>query len=129
MALPVTAVFAGILSLWILFLVFKVVAFRRGNGVEMGAGGDKLGECLIRGHGNATETIPIFLIMLGLAEGIGTATWFLTLLAVVFTVGRVIHGIHFMKVREKITLRFCGMIMTLLATGVLAVRLVLSVIF
>ena len=128
MALPITAFFAGVLALWILFLLFKVVAFRRANQVAMGAGGDKLGECLIRGHGNATENIPIFLIMLGLAEGIGTASWFLYALAIVFCIGRFLHGVHFMKVREGITLRFYGMLMTLLANGVLAVRLVLSVV-
>lgn len=128
MALPITAFYAGVLALWILFLLFKVVAFRRSQRVLLGAGGDKLGECLIRGHGNATENIPIFLIMLGLAEGIGTASWFLHALALVFCVGRFLHGVHFMQVREGITLRFYGMLMTLLANGVLAVRLILSVV-
>lgn len=128
MALPITAFYAGVLALWIIFLLFQVVKFRRGKGVSLGAGGDELGERLIRGHGNATETIPIFLIMLGLAEGIGTAGWFLHIVALAFCIGRVVHGVHFMEVREGFKLRFYGMVTTLLATVVLAICLVLSVV-
>ncbi|MEM7056424.1 MAG: MAPEG family protein [Pseudomonadota bacterium] len=129
MPLPITAFYAGLLAIWIIFLLFQVVGFRRGEGVSLGAGGSEHGERLIRGHGNATETIPIFLIMLGLAEGLGTTGWLLHILALAFITGRVLHGVHFLKARKGIELRFYGMIITLLATGVLALRLIFSVVF
>ena len=124
MALPVTALFAGILAVWIIFLAFQVVRFRRANNVALGAGGSQLGECLIRGHGNAVETIPLFLILLGLAEGLGTPVWVLVILGLTFSVGRLLHGVHFMQVRDRITLRFYGMFLTILATGLTALGLI-----
>ena len=128
MALPVTALFAAILVLWIVFLTFKVVGFRRGKRVSLGAGDDVLGERLIRAHGNATETIPIFLIMLGLAEGLQSPAWLLYALGVLFCLGRLLHGIHFLKVREGFRLRFWGMLSTLIATIVMALNLLRHVV-
>ena len=126
MPLPITAFYAGLLALWILFLAFKVVGFRRSERVILGAGSSDNGERLIRGHGNAIETIPIFLIMLGLAEGLGTAGWMLHIVAVAFCAGRFLHGVHFMKARESNDLRFYGMLTTVITTALLAVWLILS---
>ena len=124
MALPVTALFAGILALWLVFLAFQVVGFRRGQSVALGHGGSEIGERLIRGHGNAAETIPLFLILLGLSEGMGTPAWVLYLLGGGFLVGRILHGLHFMKIRKGITLRFYGMLLTILATVLCALGLI-----
>lgn len=128
MALPVTALFAGLLGLWIIFLATRVVRFRLGTRISLGFGDDPAGERLIRGHANAVETIPIFLIMLGLAEGLNSPHWFLYGAGAVFTIGRVMHGTHFLKVREGLTLRFYGMIMTVGATVVLAFDLLRHVV-
>ena len=117
MALPVTALYAALLALWMLFLTFRVVGFRRSSRVSLGAGGDEQGERLIRAHGNATETIPIFLIMLGLAEGLGSSSGFLYAVGGAFVIGRVLHGVHFQKIRKGFQLRFYGMLITLLTTA------------
>lgn len=116
MPLPVTAIFAGLMALWLVVLQFKVVGFRRTQKVSLGTGGDQMGERLIRAHGNAVETIPIFLILLAASETLGTPQWILIALGVVFTLGRLMHGVHFFKIRQGGKLRFYGMIMTLLAT-------------
>ena len=47
----------------------------------LGDGGSEVGIRRIRGHANAVETVPIFLILLGLSEGLGTPGWVLCLLA------------------------------------------------
>ena len=124
MALPITALFAGLLTLWLLFLAMVVIGFRRGKKVSLGAGGDELGERLIRGHGNAAETIPLFLVLLGLAEGLKSPDGFLYAVAMAFAIGRVLHGVHFMKIRQGFRLRFYGMLLTLLTTGILALDLI-----
>ncbi len=124
MALPITALFAGLLALWVLFLAMSVVRFRRGNKVSMGSAGDVLGERLIRGHGNAAETIPLFLILLGLAEGLQSPPGFLYAVAMAFAIGRGLHGVHFLKIRDGFRLRFYGMLLTLLTTAVLALDLI-----
>ena len=122
--LPVTAVFAGLLALWLIVLQFKVVGFRRGKRVSLGDAGDEMGERLIRGHANAAENIPIFLILLGLAEGLGTPGWIVAALGTLFTVGRLMHGVHFFKIRKGFMLRFWGMIMTITAIGLTALGVI-----
>ena len=120
MSLPVTAVFAGLLALWLIFLQTRVIAFRRARRVSLGAGGHDEGSRLIRAHGNAAETIPIFLILLGLSEGLGAPGWVVALLGAAFLAGRVLHGLQFVLDRPDLTFRSWGMILTLGATGLAA---------
>lgn len=124
MALPITAVIAGLSALWLIVLQFKVVGFRRGMGVSLGDAGDEMGERLIRAHANATENIPIFLILLGLSEGLGTPGWVVWALGLFFLIGRVVHGMHFFKLRKGFKMRFYGMIMTLIAIGLAALGVI-----
>lgn len=124
MALPITAVIAGLSALWLIVLQFKVVGFRRGMGVSLGDAGDEMGERLIRAHANATENIPIFLILLGLSEGLGTPGWVVWALGLFFLIGRVVHGTHFFKLRKGFKMRFYGMIMTLIAIGLAALGVI-----
>ncbi|MEM1300635.1 MAG: MAPEG family protein [Pseudomonadota bacterium] len=121
MAFPVTAIFAGLLAIWLTVLQFKVVTFRRGQKVSLGHGGDEMGERLIRAHGNAAETIPIFLILMAASESVGAPGWLLIVFGAMFLGGRVMHGVHFLKIRKGFLLRFYGMIMTLTATMAMAV--------
>lgn len=115
MPLPITAIFAGLLALWLILLQFKVVGFRRSKRVSLGHGGDEMGERLVRAHANAAENIPIFLILLGLAEGLDTPAWIVGALGALFLAGRIVHGVHFFEVREGFKMRFYGMLMTLIA--------------
>ncbi len=39
MALPITAAYAGLFGLWMVFLIIKVVGFRLGRKVLLGDGG------------------------------------------------------------------------------------------
>ncbi|MFK7943431.1 MAG: MAPEG family protein [Paracoccaceae bacterium] len=121
MPLPITAIFAGALALWLTVLQFKVVGFRRGQKVSLGDGGDEMGERLIRAHANASETIPIFLILMAASESLGTPGWVLFCIGGLFLAGRIIHGVHFFKIRDGFGLRFYGMVMTLIATLAMAI--------
>lgn len=124
MALPITALFAGLMALWLIFLQVQVIRFRRGNKVSLGHAGDVMGERLIRAHGNASENIPIFLVLLGLSEGLGTPAWVLVLIALVFSAGRIAHGVHFFKVRQGGQLRVFGMIATFTPLAALSLGLI-----
>lgn len=124
MALPVTAFYAGLLALWVLFLATRVIRFRWSARVSLGDGGHSEGQRLIRGHANAIETVPLFLILLALAEGMGSAHWFLHILGAGFTIGRVLHGAHFVAFREARNFRVAGMALTLLTTAVAALDLI-----
>lgn len=124
MNLPITSLYAGLLALWILYLLFKVVGFRRGKQVLLGDGDHNHGIRLIRAHGNATETIPIFLILLALIEGMGAPVWVVHLFGAPFLVGRILHGVHFVTARRDLVLRMTGMILTLIPTAMAALGLV-----
>ena len=120
MFLPVTAVFAGVLALWLIFLQSRVIAFRGARRVSLGDGGQEDGLRVIRAHGNAAETIPIFLILLGLGEGMGAPGWVVAALGLVFLIGRLLHGPHFLLDGSEMGFRLWGMILTLSATGLAA---------
>ena len=121
MPLPVTAIFAGLLALWLTVLQFKVVGFRRQHQVSLGHGGNEMGERLTRAHGNAAETVPIFLILMGASETLGTPAWVLFVLGAAFMAGRILHGVHFFKVRKGFRLRFYGMLITVGTTIAMAI--------
>lgn len=118
-----TAVVAAVLALWLLFLQGQVIAFRGRRRVALGNGGLPEGERLIRAHGNAAETIPIFVILLGLAEGMGASGGAVAALGGAFVVGRLLHGLHFVLDRPGYALRAGGMVLTLLPTVLAALAL------
>ena len=67
----VTALYAGLNGLILLWLTWAVISRRRSGRIILGDGGDVDFNKLIRGHANAAETIPVALLLLGLAELIG----------------------------------------------------------
>lgn len=118
--MPVTAVFAGVLALWLLFLQSQVIGFRWRRRVSLGDGGFEDGVRLIRAHGNAAETIPVFLILMALSEAMGAPGWAVALLGAAFLAGRVLHGLQFVLDRPGFALRSAGMVLTLVPTGLAA---------
>lgn len=124
MPLTITALYAGILALLMLWLAAGVIGIRRSKAISLGDGGDELLERRIRGHANATETIPIALILLALCELIGAPALVLHLLGMTLVAGRAMHGIHFRETRPGITLRFWGMLMTVVAIALMALGLI-----
>ncbi|MFV2051909.1 MAPEG family protein [Aliiroseovarius sp. YM-037] len=113
--LPITACTALLAGVLYVALTFSVILKRRGDGVVLGDGGDRAMQKRIRGHANAAEQIPLFLIILGLAEMNAAPTIMLIGLALTFGLGRLMHasyfGIHGLHWR----LRFYGMLLTMLA--------------
>lgn len=124
MPLPITAFYAGLLALLMIWLAFGVVGIRRARQVSLGDGGDPLLERRIRGHANACETIPIALILLALTETLGTPVLVLHALGIMLVVGRVMHGLHFRREQKTIFLRFWGMLLTIIAIVLMAVGLI-----
>ncbi|MEM8793518.1 MAG: MAPEG family protein [Pseudomonadota bacterium] len=122
MALPITAFYAGILALWLLFLTASVIQLRRAHRVSLGDGGVDQLECRIRGHANAVEQAPIAIILLGLNEGLAAAGLMLHIFGVMLVAGRVLHGVHFLEKRKGLLLRQIGMMLTITATAAMAFR-------
>lgn len=130
MPLIVTAFYASLLALVILTLAFRVIQMRWSERVSLGDGGNKVLNRRMRGHGNAVETIPIALILLGLCESIQVPHWALHVFGLMLLSGRMLHAIHFWKTRKSITMRFSGMVLTIVSIFAMAVTaLVKSIIW
>ena len=74
---PITALYAGLLALLLVLLALRVVRLRWKFRVGLGDGGERAMTRAIRVHGNATEHVPIALLLLhavGLGKSAG-ASW------------------------------------------------------
>ena len=116
---------AGMLGLLIVVLGLRVSAIRRSAHVSLGDGGNPLLEERIRAHGNAVETIPIALILLGLAERALGQPWYLVAMAVVLVVSRLIHPIGMARPSPNAA-RVLGILGTWSVIGILALILISS---
>ncbi len=128
-SLPVTSITALLGGIIILLLTIKVIQFRRKGGVVHGDNDDRILTKAIRGHANATEQLPIALILMGLAELQGGHTLLLILSAAALIIGRTLHGIYFAHDGTHWRLRLFGMMLTLIAQILLLITLLLAVIF
>lgn len=90
-ALPITALYAGILGLLLIWLSLRVVQARLGNEVSLGDGGVDSLQVADRGQGNFTEYVPLALILIGLVELANTSTWIVHALGASLTIARVMH--------------------------------------
>ena len=121
--MQLTMITAGMLGLLIVVLGLRVSAIRRSAHVSLGDGGNPLLEERIRAHGNAVETIPIALILLGLAERALGQTWYLVAMAVVLVVSRLIHPIGMARPSPNAA-RVLGILGTWSVIGILALILI-----
>ncbi|WP_374386343.1 MAPEG family protein [Sandaracinobacter sp.] len=123
--MQLTMITAGMLGLMIVVLGLRVSAIRRSAHVSLGDGGNPLLEERIRAHGNAVETIPIALILLGLAERALGQPWYLVAMAVVLVVSRLIHPIGMARPSPNAA-RVLGILGTWSVIGILALILISS---
>jgi hypothetical protein len=81
----------------------------------------------IRAHGNFSEYVPIFLVLLMVLEISGNTSFnYLLLICLIFAYGRLAHGICFAFYEFNPFLRISGMLCTYLGLVVFAVRLLLD---
>lgn len=122
--LPVTALYAGLLILWQLYLAREVIRARHRHKVSLGHGGVPELERCMRAHGNASEQIPVFLIALALTESLDGPNWLMHLFGLGFAAGRVIHGWHFLMGRADFRYRVMGQAISMTVLGALSIGLV-----
>jgi uncharacterized membrane protein YecN with MAPEG domain len=94
---PVTALYAGLLALLLVVLALRVVRLRWKFGVGLGDGGEKAMTRAIRIHGNATEHVPVALLLLLVAELNHAGPALLHACGAVLVVARVLHAMGLAK--------------------------------
>ena len=87
----ITALYAAICGLLLVFMGIRVSLTRGKEKVDLGDGGKDAMLRAIRIHGNAAEYIPISLILLFFLEMQGSAHWFLHVCGITLVVSRLLH--------------------------------------
>lgn len=87
-----TALYASILALLLIWLAFQVIKQRRSNKIAYADGGVEALQIARSAQSNASEYIPITLILMALVEYNGASVWLIHLAGVAFVIGRIIHA-------------------------------------
>ena len=127
MATSVSMFFSGIFTIYYLFLSIRV-GYMRGSPVmkiffkmDRPISEEKLHRN-IRAHGNFSEYVPIYLILLLIIELSGSMSFnYLIFTSIIFSYGRLTHSICFCFFDYNPFLRISGMIATYLGLLLLAV--------
>lgn len=87
----ITALYASLCALLLVKLSLGVIAQRRKHKVRLGDGGVDELQTAIRIQANATEYIPITLLLILLLEMANVSLWIIHLAGITLLVGRLIH--------------------------------------
>ena len=121
---PITSLYAIPLALLYLVLYINVIRTRAKLGLAIGDGGHVDLQERIRRHGNLTETVPMVLILLLLAEANGTGQIWLHIAGASFTFGRLLHPFGLKAMEPNNPLRIAGNSLGILSTAILVIALV-----
>ena len=127
--LSITTTFAALFTIFYLFLSMRI-GYLRGSPVmklifkmDKKVIENKL-ERNVRAHGNFSEYVPLFLILLFLAEYLKIIQFkYLIMLCIIFLYGRIAHAVCFAFFDYNPFLRISGMICTYLVLGILSILL------
>lgn len=121
---PVTALYAGLLALLVIALAIRVSLLRRRHRVGIGAGDHASLALAMRVHGNATEYVPLALVLLLLAELNGFPAWSLHAAGSGLFLARVLHAFGLGRYAGSSPGRFAGIVLTWLVMAALAAALI-----
>ena len=130
--LSITTTFAALFTIFYLFLSMRI-GYLRGSPVmklifkmDKKVTETKL-ERNVRAHGNFSEYVPLFLILLFLAEYLKIIQFkYLIMLCIIFLYGRIAHAVCFAFFDYNPFLRISGMICTFLVLGILSILLLVT---
>ncbi len=118
--------YVGLGALLMLALATRVMWLRNSHGVGLGSGGHEGLSRAIRAHANATEYLPVALLMLVVLAFEQTRPGLLQVFGIVLIVGRVLHAIGLSGSPGRSFGRVTGIVLTLLVmlamAGVLITR-------
>ena len=121
MPVPITGLYAALLTVVVLTLMVRVVRMRVRTGVSI-LHGDNMDLALaVRQHGNLIEAVPLALILMALVEANGASSVLLHANGIVLLVSRIAHPIGLTVERVEHPMRAFGAVGTVLVTFVLAV--------
>lgn len=120
--MPITALYASLLLPLFVGLSLRVIFARRDARIGIGDGGNSDVLRRMRVQANFAEYVPIALILLALAESLGSSSKLLHALGVTLLIGRLCHAYGVSQLKETLAFRQIGMLATfaVLITAALA---------
>ena len=131
-SIPITSIFVSIFTIFYLFLSFRIGYLRGSPVMKLIFKIDKEITDIklqrnVRAHGNFSEYVPIFLILLFIFEYIKLASFnYILLISLIFMYGRLAHAICFAFYDYNPFLRISGMLCTYLSLGIFSFQLLFS---
>lgn len=116
--MPITALYAALLTPLLVVLSVRVIALRREAGAPLGDGGDPLLLRRMRVQANFAEYVPFALVLLVLAESLHTQAWLLHALGSALVLARLLHAVGVSRTPERFGLRVAGVGLTFGVLGV-----------
>ena len=120
--MPITAIYAGLLTVLLLVLSARVIGVRRAAKVEIGTatreGEDRQLLRRVRVHANFVEYAPMALILIGLLESLKAPVLLLHALGATLIVARTLHAYGLSQTPHILPLRLAGMVLTFAVLGV-----------
>ena len=132
--IPLTSLFASLFTIFYLFLSFRIGYLRGSPVMKLIFKMDKKVPTIkldrnVRAHGNFSEYVPLFLILLYIFESVDLVSFnYLLIICLVFSYGRVAHAICFAFYDYNPFLRISGMVSTYLGLALLSILLLLSIV-
>ena len=132
--IPLTSLFASLFTIFYLFLSFRIGYLRGSPVMKLIFKMDKKVPAIkldrnVRAHGNFSEYVPLFLILLYIFESVDLVSFnYLLIICLVFSYGRVAHAICFAFYDHNPFLRISGMVSTYLGLALLSILLLLSIV-
>ena len=133
-SIPLTSLFASLFTIFYLFLSVRISYLRGSPVMKLIFKMDKKVPAIkldrnVRAHGNFSEYIPLFLILLYISESVELVSFnYLLIICLVFSYGRVAHAICFAFFDHNPFLRISGMLCTYISLALLSIQLLLSII-
>lgn len=118
--MPITALYASLLAPLFLLLASRVIRSRRTARVAVGDGGDATLARRMRVQANFAEYVPLALLLLALAESLGTHAWLLHGLGLALLAGRLSHAWGMSQSQETFAFRIFGVAVTFWMIGLAA---------
>lgn len=114
-AVQAAALYAGLNGLILMWLAIHVGRTRARLRIFMGDAGNPEMVRAMRGQANFVEYVPLVLAQLVLMALLGTPAWVVHLVGLSLTLGRLLHGWHFMQADAPAWQRGGGTGLTMLA--------------
>lgn len=124
--LAITLLYAGLLGVVSIALVFGVGSARSKANVSIGTGDSDELFVATRRHSNFVEYVPLALILMGLLEFNGVNTIAIHCFGVILVVSRICHPIGLRAGVDTHPMRFIGAVGTALVTVVMSIWAVVA---